>query len=85
MQASGEKTAKSNSKSDLKNIIKQELKELKSELKNELKNESKNEKESEAYTGHKQIPIKIINKVLESICKITVNTKKEYYMEQDFL
>ena len=35
-----------------------------------------NEKESEAYTGHKQIPIKIINKVLESICKITIKTKK---------
>ena len=73
MGASGEKTAKSYPKSDLKNEIRQELK---SELKNELKNEFKNEKESEAYTGHKQIPIKIINKVLESICKITVRTKK---------
>ena len=37
---------------------------------------AKNEKGSEAYTGHKQIPIKIVNKVLESICKITVETKK---------
>ena len=39
---------------------------------------AKNEKGSEAYTGHKQIPIKIVNKVLESICKITVETKKGY-------
>ena len=37
----------------------------------------KNEKESEAYTGHKQIQLKIANKVFESICKITVETKKE--------
>ena len=60
-------------KSDLKNEIKQELK---SELKKELKTASKKEKESEAYTGRKKIPIKIVNKVLESICKITVKTKK---------
>jgi hypothetical protein len=33
-------------------------------------------KETEAYTGHKQIPMKIANKVLESVCKITVETKK---------
>ena len=59
-------------KSDLKNEIKQELK---TELKNELKTGSKNEKETEAYTGHKQIPIKIVNKILESICKITIKTK----------
>ena len=43
---------------------------------NKLKTGTKNEKEAEAYTGHKQIPIKIINKVLESVCKITVKTKE---------
>ena len=42
---------------------------------NKLKTESKNEKESEVYTGHKPIPMKIAIKVLESICKITVETK----------
>ena len=73
MGASGEKSAKSDSKSDLKNEIKQELK---SELKNELKICLKSEKECEAYTGHKPVPVKIINKVLESICKITVETNK---------
>ena len=36
----------------------------------------RNEKEPEAYTGQKQIPLKIANKVLQSVCKITVNTKK---------
>ena len=73
MGAYEEKTANSDSKSDLKNELKQELK---SELKNELKIASKIEKESEAYTGHKPIPVKIVVKVLESICKITVETKK---------
>ena len=73
MGAYEEKAANSDSKKDLKNEIKQELK---SELKNELKTGTKNEKESEAYTGHKPIPMKIAIKVLESICKITVNTKK---------
>ena len=78
MDSSKEKT----SKSDLKNEIKQELK---SELKNELKAFSNTEKECEAYTGHKPVPVKIITKVLESICKITVEKKKENCMEQDFL
>ena len=63
------KTAKSYPKGDLKNEIRQVLK-------SELKTGLKNEKELEAYTGHKQIPIKIVNKVLESICKITIKTKK---------
>ena len=73
-----EKTAKSYPKDDLKNEIRQQLKsELKNELKNEIKNELKNEKEPEAYTGHKPIPMKIAIKVLESICKVTVETKKE--------
>jgi len=73
MRASGKKEAKRDSKSDLKNEIK---KELKAELKIELKTGSKNEKESGKYTGHKPIPMKIANKVLESICKITVETKE---------
>ena len=32
------------------------------------------ERQSEAYTGHKPVPLKIANKVLESICKITIKT-----------
>ena len=31
-----------------------------------------NERQTEAYTGHRPISLKIANKVLESICKITV-------------
>ena len=73
MDSPKEKTAKNCSKSDLKNEIKQELK---SELKNELKICLKSEKECEAYTGHKPVPVKIITKVLGSICKITVETDK---------
>ena len=34
------------------------------------------ERQSEAYTGHKPVPLKIANKVLESICKITIKTKE---------
>ena len=34
------------------------------------------ERQSEAYTGHKPVPLKIANKVLESISKITVKTNK---------
>ena len=30
----------------------------------------------EVFTGHKPIPIKIVNKVMKSICKITVKTKE---------
>ena len=73
MGTTGEKTAKSTHKNDLKEEIKQELK---SELQNELKTALKSEKESEAYTGHKPIPVKNVDKVLKSICKITVETKK---------
>ena len=31
---------------------------------------------SELFTGHKPIPVKIINKVMKSICKITLETKE---------
>ena len=61
------------SKSALKSEIKQELKK---ELKYELKTGAKIEGGPEAYTGHKPVPLKIANKVLESICKITVKTNK---------
>ena len=30
---------------------------------------------SELFTGHKPIPLKIPNKVMKSICKITIKTK----------
>ena len=33
-------------------------------------------RQSEAYTGHKPVPLKIAMKVLESICKVTVEINK---------
>ena len=55
------------------NCLRKRLKsEIKNEIKDEIKNELKNDKKNEAYTGHKPIPIKIANKVMKSICKITV-------------
>ena len=80
---------KSELKNEAKNEIKNEVKkELKNEIKNEVKSEIKNEVtigikinpnegiKSEVFTGHKPIPVKIINKVMKSICKITIETKK---------
>ena len=64
---------KTESKSALKSEIKQELKQ---ELKYELKTGAKIKGGPEAYTGHKPVPLKIANKALESICKITVKTNK---------
>ena len=31
---------------------------------------------SEIFTGHKPVPVKIINQVMKSICQITIETKK---------
>ena len=72
-------------KNEINNAVKKEIKnEIKSEVKKELKNEAKigikiNPNEgikSEVFTGHKPVPVKIINKVMKSICKITIETKK---------
>ena len=71
MGASGEKAAKNDSKDDSKNET-------------ELKTGSKIEKQPEKYTGHKPIPVKIVNKVLKSICKITVETKEGKYYGTGF-
>ncbi len=35
-----------------------------------------NSKENELYTGHKPIPISLANKVIKSICKITIKGKE---------
>ena len=72
-------------KNEINNAVKKEIKnEIKSEVKKELKNDIKiglnnnpNEgAKNEVFTGHKPIPVKIINKVMKSICKITIETKK---------
>ena len=47
------------------------------ELRNEFQIEAKSSQvKDEVFTGHKPIPIKIVNKVMKSICKITVKTKE---------
>jgi len=38
--------------------------------------ESKEERIEEVFTGHKPIPMKIANKVMNSICKIIIKLKK---------
>ena len=48
----------------------------KSKFKIEINSEIKNGVKSEIFTTHKPIPVKIINKVMKSICKITIETKK---------
>ena len=50
-------------------------KEEKDEMKKELKNKLKNGK-NEVIIGHKPIPVKIVNKVIKSICKITIETNQ---------
>ena len=58
-------------------LLKSEIKnELKKELKDEIKSNSKIETKNEVFTGHKPIPLKIANKVMKSICKISIKTKK---------
>ena len=89
MGTCGEKKDKSKRRSEGKNKIKNEGKnEVKNEIKNEGKKEIKNEAKigikinpnegakSEVFTGHKPIPVKIINKVMKSICKITIETNE---------
>ena len=57
----------------------------KSKFKIEINSEIKNGVKSEIFTTHKPIPVKIINKVMKSICKITIETEKGVlYMEPDF-
>ena len=48
----------------------------KSKFKIEINSEIKNGVKSEIFTTHKPIPVKIINKVMKSICKITIETEK---------
>ena len=61
---------------------------VKNEIRNYAKREINNEAtigikinqngwtKSEIFTGHKPVPVKIINKVMKSICQITIETKK---------
>ena len=51
-----------------KNKIKKEVKIEKNEVKSEIKNKVTIGIKSEVFTGHKPIPVKIINKVMKSIC-----------------
>ena len=67
MGASGEKAIKTGLKSELKN-------ELKSEVIKEVKNKIKGD---EVIIGRKPVPLKIANKVMKSICKITIKKKEE--------
>ena len=69
MGASGEKASKSVSKNESKN-------EIKPELVNESKKEPKTEKTDEIIIGSKPIPVKIVIKVMKSICKIRIDTKE---------
>ena len=46
---------------------------------------AKNEREFEVLNDHKPVPLNIAIEVMKAICKITIKTKKKYFMEQDFL
>ena len=79
------KELKNEIKNEIKNQVKKELKNeirnySKKELKNDIKiglNNNPNEgAKNEVFTGHKPIPVKIINKVMKSICKITIETNE---------
>ena len=64
------------------NMLKNELKsQIKTEIKNEFKIQSKTD---EVFTGHKPIPLKIAIKVMKSICKIIITTKKGKYYGTGF-
>ena len=66
-------------------LLKSEIKnELKKELKDEIKSNSKIETKNEVFTGHKPIPLKIANKVMKSICKISIKTKKGIFYGTGF-
>ena len=67
MGACGETTIKKGIKNKLKNEIKNEV--IK-EVKNKIKSE-------EVIIGSKPVPLKIANKVMKSICKITIKIKEE--------
>ena len=75
MGASEEKTIKTGIKKEIKNEIKKEVRnEIKSEFIKEVKNKIKAD---EVIIGPKPIPLKIANKVMKSICKITIKIKEE--------
>ena len=67
MGASEEKTIKTGIKKEIKNEIKNEV--IK-EVKNKIKTE-------EVIIGSKPVPLNIANKVMKSICKITIKIKEE--------
>ena len=75
MGASEEKTIKTGIKKEIKNEIKKEVRnEIKSEVIKEVKNKIKGD---EVIIGSKPVPLKIANKVMKSICKITIKIKEE--------
>ena len=41
------------------------------------KNEDKNYGKNEVITGHKPIPVKIVDKVTKAVCKINIEAKGE--------
>ena len=75
--------AQSNQSSQLKNESNNEHKQISasSDIKKETLPENKqvpvnNEELKEIILGHKPIPIKIINKVIKSMCKITIKSER---------
>ena len=50
--------------------------ELKNESKKESKNAPRNDGKEEAITGHKPIPVKIVDKVTKAVCKIRIETNR---------
>ena len=47
------------------------------EIRNELHTGLHSQVKDEVFTGHKPIPVKIVNKLLKSICKIIIKTKED--------
>ena len=79
MGASEEKTIKTGIKNEIKREVRNEIKkEVRNELKKEIIKEVKNKiKADEVIIGSKPVPLKIANKVMKSICKITIKIKEE--------
>ena len=73
MRKSGDKTAKRKEKKPCQNKNKPGLK---SESKKEKKIEPGNDGKNEVIVGAKPFPIKIVNKVMKAICKITIQIKE---------
>ena len=75
MGASEEKTIKTGIKKEIKNEIKKEvIKEVNSKI-----------KADEVIIGSKPVTLKIANKVMKSICKITIKIKEEIAHGTGFL